>query len=122
VFKKFSLDSSKVSHITKTIPMGGRYYDIDMRWLERSNRWWIHIRDETGNLILSHPMVVYQNLLLTISPSVRPDGFLILVDVDGQGEANLRDLGFRCQLVYVDDFESESAEAETAFFEWEPIE
>lgn len=100
--KYFPIDSSKKSEIIKNIPLGGRRYKITMRWLERSNRWWIWIHTEQGGLVLSHSFVTNWDILQRLTGTNKPQGSLVLLDLDSNGECGLRDFGVRCVLMYDD--------------------
>lgn len=96
---------AKTSKFQQVVPLEGVPYTFVFRWNERSNHWFLTIRDAAGadlttgrKLVASAPIGAHETI------DGYPPGTIWTLDLTGTGEdPRLRDLGDRVVMMYVDE-------------------
>jgi len=97
------------SEFTQTIKLGKEYYKIRIRWNTRSESWFLHLFDHTGNPLVTGKRLV-PNYPLTEIYSGRFPGELLVLDTRSDlSDARITydNLGKRFLLVYLDEEEAD---------------
>jgi len=99
--------SLKQSWYEQTVPMDGTDFVLRIMWSERGRRWYCDMATTDGTVIRSGIKIVADRVLTErMSSSNRPAGDVWCVDRSGGGiDPDLRDLGARVVLLYVEDLD-----------------
>lgn len=101
--------STTESQYSQTTTLEGRDYELTFSWFERGDRWYLDIASDGVTLLAGLKIVADWPLLRLRTSELLPPGELIALDMTGNGrDPNLRDLGERVKLFYI---ESEDLEA-----------
>lgn len=93
-----------VAHQEMQVPVEGRVYSLELRWVGREERWYIDVRDENQTSLYTGIAVVL-NFPLGIRCASRAfwPGVLLATDTSGANtEPGLDDFGDRVKLFYFD--------------------
>jgi hypothetical protein len=89
------------SHWIQRTALGGRDYQLEFDWNQRTGHWTLAIGDQDGSPITVVTLVTEWPLLRRVIDSRRPTGELVVVDSAGAGaEPTFSGLGDRFQLLY----------------------
>lgn len=96
---------SKTSKFQQVVPLDGETYTFVFRWNERSNHWFLTIRDAAGDdLITGRKLVANAPIGVHETIAGYPPGTIWVLDLGiTEEDPRLRDLGDRCVLMYVDE-------------------
>ena len=100
--------STTESCYEQTVTLDGASYRLRLAWAERERRWFLDLSTVDGVPILQGKKIVADRpLTQRLTCSSRPAGELWCIDTTGAGvDPDLRDLGARCLLLYVDGVSS----------------
>lgn len=85
------------------VSLDGRDYLLDFSWHAREGSWYLHLSDQSGELIAGGLKLVLGRIGQRVIDSRAPAGGLAVVDTTGLGlEAGLDDLLARVALVYAE--------------------
>ena len=99
------LTSVTESWYEQTVTLDGADYLLRFMWCERERRWYMDLETLDGTALATAIKVVAdRNLFERLTDDVRPMGELWSVDRTGTGgDPDLRDLGSRVVLYYIDE-------------------
>ena len=99
------LTSAVESWYEQTVTLDGSDYSLRFAWCERERRWYMDLDTASGTRLRSGIKVVAaRDLFERLTDDNRPPGRLYCVDRDGTGlDPDLRDLGSRVVLYYIDE-------------------
>lgn len=88
----------------QTVTLDGTDYLLRFEWCERERRWYMDLETLDGTVLATAIKVCADRpLTQRLTNDVRPAGMLWCIDRTGQGaDPDLRDLGRRCLIMYVD--------------------
>ena len=97
--------STRLSDYTQTVRLGGADYRIRLAWAERERRWFFDLWTGDGTPLVAGKKVVADRCLnRLVTSALGPPGGIWCFDTTDEGsDPDLRDLGTRCLLFYVDD-------------------
>lgn len=97
--------STTESWYEQTVTLDGSRYLLRLMWAERSRRWYLDLETTDGTPIRRGIKVVADRPLTErLTMDDRPPGELWCVDRSGGGvDPDIRDLGDRCLLLYVEE-------------------
>ena len=97
--------STAESWYEQTVTLDGVDFLLRLEWSERQRRWYCDLETADGTALATGIKVVADRPLFErLTSDLRPRGQLWCVDRSGSGvDPDLRDLGSRCLLVYVDE-------------------
>jgi len=86
------------------VTLDGVAFVMRLAWAERERRWFMDLETADGTPVMTGRKVVADRPLTErLTTPLRPAGDLWCVDRSGEGrDPDLRDLGGRCLLLYVD--------------------
>jgi Domain of unknown function (DUF6983) len=96
--------SQTESWYEQRVRLDGVVYSLRLAWAERERRWFADLRTASGQVVFTNRKVVADRPLTErLTSLLRPAGEIWCVDRSGAGrDPDLRDLGARCLLLYVD--------------------
>jgi hypothetical protein len=89
----------------QTVALDGVDYLFRFMWSERERRWYMDMETADGTALATGVKVVADHdLLAHLTSDLRPPGILTCVDHSGeQRDPDLRDLGARVRIWYIDE-------------------
>ena len=102
----YILPTSQIeSWYDQRVNLDGTTYAMRLAWAERERRWFMDLRTLDGTVVFTNRKVVADRpLTQRLTNPLRPPGEIWCVDRSGEGrDPELRDLGARCLLLYVDE-------------------
>ena len=97
--------STRESWYQETVTLDGVDFVLTCAWCERERRWYLDIATADGTVLRSGIKIVADRpLTQRMTDDLRPLGELWCLDWTGlDGDPDLRDLGARCALLYVEE-------------------
>lgn len=84
------------------VTLDGSVYTVEWSWNARSDRWWIRLSDDDGQIVYL-PAVEGFPLLRSVTGTRRPAGELVVIDtLDEHREPGLRDFPTDFELLYIE--------------------